>query len=131
MGWDYCRLGLTKRGDSFVLQLVECKDAEQGGKEMVKDIAKLSPDRCYSAGLYGNMECVLRLKVSVDSKGECRFFYETGNGGFKSVPGVFKARAGKWIGAKVGFYSVTPAGCDERGWIDVKKVETKLLNRRN
>lgn len=131
MGWDYCRLGLTKRGDSFVLQLVECKDAEQGGKEMVKDIAKLSPDRCYSAGLYGNMECVLRLKVSVDSKGGCRFFYGTGNGGFKSVPGVFKARAGKWIGAKVGFYSVTPAGCDERGWIDVKKVETKLLNKRN
>ncbi len=119
MGWDYCRLGLTKRGDSFVLQLADCYEAEQGGKENVKDIATIAPTRVYSAGLHGNMECALKLRVTVNKKGECRFSYSTDNNCFRDVEGVFKARAGKWIGAKVGFYSVTPAGCHDRGWIDV------------
>lgn len=125
MGWDYCRLGLEKRGDSFVLQLVSCVDAEQGGRESVKDVARISPDRIYAAGLHANMECGLRLRVKVDKDGMCRFSYALQDGKFIDVEGVFKARAGKWIGAKVGFYSVTPAGCGDRGWIDVCSISNK------
>lgn len=125
MGWDYCRLGLVKRGESFVLQLVSCQDAEQGGRESVKDVAVISPDRVYAAGLHANMECRLNLRVKVDKSGMCSFSYALKDGKFKDVEGGFRARAGKWIGAKVGFYSVTPSGCSDRGWIDVCSISNK------
>lgn len=37
---------------------------------------------------------------------------------FTEAGTLFKARQGKWIGAKVGMFSVTPHG-KERGWLDV------------
>ena len=122
MGWDYCRLGFTQKGDRFVLQLAECYDAEQGGKEIVHDIATLKPSKIYAAGALKNSEIALRFRVKVDRKGRCRFSYSVGGGKFKDVSQIFTAREGKWIGAKIGFYSIVPNGVNDRGWIDVKNV---------
>ena len=125
MGWDYARFGLTERDDSFVLQLVECADAEQGAAEVVHDIVEIKPDKIYPAGLLSNMECSVGLKVNVATDGCCRFAYSTDGKKFIEVPYVFMARAGKWIGAKVGFYSITPADIADRGWIDIKDITIK------
>lgn len=126
MGWDYCRFGLEKRGDNFELQLVTCRDAEQNSKEIISDIALLSPTRVYTAGLYPNMECDIWLRVQVMKDAQCRFSYSLDGKKYVPVSGLFKARAGKWIGAKVGFYSITPSSTNERGWIDVIKADLKI-----
>lgn len=125
MGWDYCRLGLTKRGDDFVLTMATCADAEQGTPETIADIAVIPPTRVYEAGLIPNMECDITLRVSVAKGAVCTFAYSLRPGKFVTIPRTFKARAGKWIGAKVGFYSITPAGVPDRGWIDIEEVSVK------
>ncbi len=125
MGWDYARLGLTKNGDTFDMEFVTCTDAEQNGKEEKKVVSAINPTRVYSAGLYPNLECDLLLRVSVNKDGICSFSYSTDEKTFQEV-GSFKARAGKWIGAKIGFYSVVPPEVDEKGWIDVITVETEI-----
>ncbi|MDE6340257.1 MAG: glycoside hydrolase 43 family protein, partial [Muribaculaceae bacterium] len=125
MGWDYARLGLEKRGDEFALIFTDCKDAEQGGAELRRDVAIVKPTRVYNAGLHPNLECDIFLRVSVGEGGNCSFSYSTDGKNYQPA-GTFKARAGKWIGAKVGFYSITPAGVSDRGWIDVKDSEIKI-----
>lgn len=122
MGRDYARLGLLKKGDAFVLQYAVNQDADNGGKETVKDITDLKPTRVYAAGLMPNLECDVWLRVTVKRDGNCMLSYSTDGRKFKDA-GRFTARVGKWIGAKLGYYSVTPGGVSERGWIDVMEDE--------
>ena len=128
MGLDYCRLGLTKRGDNFMLQAATCTNAEKGGKETVEDIATISPQRIYNAGTRANMECEMYFKVTVTAGGICKFAYSTDGKKYIPLDITFKAREGKWIGAKVGFYSITPATCSDRGWIDIISDDIKVVN---
>ena len=123
MGRDYARLGLLKKGDAFALQYAVNQDADNGGKETVKDITELKPTRVYAAGLMPNLECDVWLRVTVKRDGKCVLSYSTDGRKYIDA-GRFTARVGKWIGAKLGYYSVTPGGVTERGWIDV--VEDNL-----
>lgn len=119
MGWDYSALALEKRGEKFVLKRLTCKDAEQGNAEVSEEIAEIAPTRVYSAGLYPNYECDIQLRVRVERGAECRFSYSTDGGRhWHDAGAAFRARQGKWIGAKVGMFSVAPAGAD-RGWADI------------
>lgn len=126
MGWDYCRLGLTKRGDDFILQMARCTDADQQTPETVTDLATIAPTRRYNAGIRSNMECDIWLKVDVAPDAMCTFSYSLD--GKKYIPAgpAFKARAGKWIGAKVGYYSTVPSTIADRGWIDVISSQTTV-----
>lgn len=125
MGWDYARLGLTKTPDGFMLQFATCTDAEQQNLEIVSDICPLTPTREYAAGLHPNVECDIWLRLTVEKGGMCRFLYST-DGRRYNEAGRFKARAGKWIGAKAGFYSITPSGTSDRGWIDIMESDLKI-----
>ena len=125
MGWDYCRLGLTGKNGEFVLQLAECYDAENGGKESIHDIATISPERIYNSGLVPNIERSLVIKVEVKKNAECSFSYSLDGKKFEKIPYTFKARQGKWIGAKIGYYSTMPSELSDRGWIDVKSAVMK------
>lgn len=125
MGWDYARLGLEKTGDKFEIQFISCTDAEQGGREVVNDLGSIAPTRTYDAGNYPNLECDIWLKVNVAKGGICTFAYST-DGKKYTVAGKFTARAGKWIGAKIGFYSITPDNIADRGWIDVISSDTVI-----
>ena len=118
MGWDYAALGVEKTGDSFTLKLVTCHDAEQGNPQKAETIASLKPSRVYEAGLYPNMECELWLRVKVRKGAVCDFSYSTDGKKYYNAGQQFNARAGKWIGAKVGLFSITPDGND-RGWMDI------------
>lgn len=122
MGYDYCRLGLTIENRNFILQIAECKDAENGGKEDIRNILTITPDRLYEAGLIPNIEKEIRFKVTVNSGAECKFFYSIDKENYIELPELFKARQGKWIGAKIGFYNIMPPDQTERGWIDIKDV---------
>jgi hypothetical protein len=54
----------------------------------------------------------------VEDGGQCRFSYSLNGKNFTDCPASFQARQGKWIGAKVGLFSVHPATTD-CGWIDI------------
>ncbi|MDE6453381.1 MAG: glycoside hydrolase 43 family protein [Muribaculaceae bacterium] len=118
MGRDYSTLGLRKEADGFVLVRATCTDAEDGTSEVTQDIATIAPTRTYAAGLHPNYECDIWLRVSVDKNAMCRFSYSTDERRWHNAGEPFAARAGKWIGAKVGLYSTAPAGTD-RGWMDI------------
>ena len=123
MGHDYARLSVVKTdGDDFSLTLVTCKDAEQGGGEIVTEVARIPASRVYEAGLHPNYELNIWLRVKVAEGGKCTFSYSLDGRKYKNVSGDFQARQGKWIGAKVGIFSITPAGTD-RGWIDVDSFD--------
>ncbi len=117
MGWDYCRIGVEKQGEDFLLKQTTCHDAEQGGAETSTLIATLSPSRKFEAGLHPNYERTIYLRVEVKKGAMCHFSYSLDGKHFQSAGTTFKARQGKWIGAKVGLFSVAPYG-KERGWAD-------------
>ena len=113
MGWDYSWIGVEKQGEKFLLKQAVCKDAEQGST-----LAVLEPSRKFEAGLFPNYEREIYIRVHVDKGAYCRFSYSLDGKKFTEAGTLFKARQGKWIGAKVGMFSVTPHG-KERGWLDV------------
>lgn len=118
MGWDYSWIGVEKQGEKFLLKQAVCKDAEQGNLEQVSTLAVLEPSRKFEAGLFPNYEREIYIRVHVDKGAYCRFSYSLDKKKFTEAGTLFKARQGKWIGAKVGMFSVTPHG-KERGWVDV------------
>ena len=118
MGWDYSWIGVEKQGEKFLLKQAVCKDAEQGNLEQVSTLAVLEPSRKFKAGLFPNYEREIYIRVHVDKGAYCRFSYSLDGKKFTEAGTLFKARQGKWIGAKVGMFSVTPHG-KERGWVDV------------
>ena len=118
MGWDYSWIGVEKQGEKFLLKQAVCKDAEQGNLEQVSTLAVLEPSRKFEAGLFPNYEREIYIRVHVDKGAYCRFSYSLDGKKFTEAGTLFKARQGKWIGAKVGMFSVTPHG-KERGWLDV------------
>lgn len=118
MGWNYSWIGVEKQGEKFLLKQAVCKDAEQGNLEQVSTLAVLEPSRKFEAGLFPNYEREIYIRVHVDKGAYCRFSYSLDGKKFTEAGTLFKARQGKWIGAKVGMFSVTPHG-KERGWVDV------------
>lgn len=118
MGWDYSWIGVEKQGEKFLLKQAVCKDAEQGNLEQVSTLAVLEPSRKFETGLFPNYEREIYIRVHVDKGAYCRFSYSLDGKKFTEAGTLFKARQGKWIGAKVGMFSVTPHG-KERGWLDV------------
>lgn len=118
MGWDYSWIGVEKQGEKFLLKQAVCKDAEQGNLEQVSTLAVLGPSRKFEAGLFPNYEREIYIGVRVSKEAYCRFSYSLDGKKFTEAGTLFKARQGKWIGAKVGMFSVTPHG-KERGWVDV------------
>ena len=117
MGWDYAYLGVEKSGEGFILKYVQCKDAEQKTPEKTSVVGILDKCRTFEAGLYPNYEIDIYLRVKIEVGGECSFYYSTDGKRFHNVGDTFIARQGKWIGAKVGLFSVAPYG-KERGWVD-------------
>lgn len=118
MGLDYARLGLKKSGDAFIMQFATCKDADRGSQEEIEDLCEITPTRVYSAGLHPNMEAEVYFRVDVEKDGLCKFYYSLDGRKFFFAD-QSTARVGKWIGAKIGFYSITPANTSDRGWIDI------------
>ena len=117
MGLDYSALMAKRVGKGFVLQRVTCKAADKGKSETVKDIITLNPteeDKVdYKPGIH--LDIYLRMKVN---NGKCKFYYSLDGKKFQEAGEEFTMREGKWIGAKMGFVSVEPAGDTDRGWVE-------------
>lgn len=118
MGWDYSYLSIRKEGDQFILQQAVCKDAEQQNPEQIKELANIPVEHLKMPGVADNEWQTVYLQVKVRKGAVCTFAYSLDGKKYTTVGEPFTARQGKWIGAKVGVFCVTPNE-GNRGWADV------------
>lgn len=119
MGLDYCRFGLRKDGDKFCLEQVICRDADKQGKETIIKLCEIPYDKHFGMYSYEVFQKDIYLRVKVSDGGICLFSYSLDGENFIDSFTSFNARVGKWIGAKLGLFSIADYGCTSKGWLDV------------
>jgi hypothetical protein len=82
-----------------------CTGANEGKPE--RDIA---PAEAAAQTLY--------LRVAVSKDAMCRFSYSADGASFREIGEPFPARAGRWIGAKVGLFALASTPGKELGYVD-------------
>lgn len=131
MGWDYCMLTVQREGDTFVLKQTVCQDAEQGGEERIDTLAVWAPTERQRIRYSPTVSLELFMRLNVRKGGECTFAYSRDGRTYTSCGRPFRARQGKWIGAKMGFVSVEPhtEPALNRGWLDIDWFRVGPLKR--
>ncbi|KAA3623596.1 MAG: glycoside hydrolase, partial [Bacteroidetes bacterium] len=112
MGRDYAYVTLEHYQDHFLIKMVECINAEKGTEE--KEVSEIP----VSTG-------DVFLKVKVSSRAMCQFAFSTDGIKFKDVGTPFKAREGKWIGAKVGLFASGTGKTNDSGYADIDWFEIR------
>lgn len=106
MGADHASLVITNKPDGFYIQMRKAEKAEKGGEEKVLSEAKLKGNEVY-----------FKVKVS-EPNGLCQFSYSENGKNFTEIGSAFQAKPGKWIGAKVGLYSISTSRAPRGGYAD-------------
>jgi beta-xylosidase len=105
MGTDYAYISVKKRPDGLYVSQTICKDADQQSVEKESAGTKLIGSTFY-------------LRVRVEENAVCNFAYSTDGRTFIPIGESFKARQGRWIGAKVGIFAVGNGSVSEMGYAD-------------
>jgi hypothetical protein len=105
MGRSYAYIALESRQDGIHIVYVSCGDAEKGGPEIKRDIAKLKGNTVY-------------LRVTVNQGAICTFGYSDNGKDFIPMEDTFTAVEGKWIGAKVGLFALKDKKTNDSGYAD-------------
>ncbi len=105
MGSDYSYLAITRTSNNLRIVRVTCLDAPKGTAEKEEGVVNLNVKSIY-------------LRVTVTENAACQFTYSVDGKTFASLGNTFTAQPGRWIGAKVGLFSVGPAGRSLRGHAD-------------
>ncbi|WP_291067736.1 MULTISPECIES: glycoside hydrolase 43 family protein [unclassified Empedobacter] len=106
MGTDYQSLVITNKKDGYYLQLIRAEKAEKNNPEKILSEVKLSTN-----------EVFLKVKVS-EPNGICQFSFSENGKKYTSIGEPFQAKPGKWIGAKVGVYSISSQDAKRGGYAD-------------
>ncbi len=106
LGLDYGRIAIKRENGKLVIQSASCKNADKDGKEELSSAQPVENNTIY-------------FRVQVQKGGECMLSYSTNGQTFTTLGDKFKAREGKWIGAKVGFYAVRNGVINDAGSADI------------
>jgi len=106
MGTDYASLSFENTEWGLVLSQNECLNADAFGEEKLNVAIRLEENTVY-----------LRVKVQPDAS--CTFSFSKDGEEFTTLGNVFTAKAGKWIGAKVGLFCNRPMQTNDGGRIEV------------
>ena len=116
MGLDYSLIGITYRNGKIYVSQATAKDADRGNLE-----TESNPVEVPSREIY--------LRVSVAKDAICTFSFSIDGRTFLSVGTPFKAREGRWIGAKVGFVFTRPGKFNDAGTADVDWFRIEKLQQ--
>lgn len=106
MGLDHQSIVITNKPDGFYIQLRRAEKADKGGEEKILFETKLKSNEVY-------------LKVNVNEPNDlCQFSYSENGKNFIKTGNLFQAKPGKWIGAKVGLYSISTSKAPRGGYAD-------------
>ncbi len=106
MGMDYAYLGLSFKNRKLFVSRATAIDAEKNPAETETMPAEFGSKVAF-------------LRVSVEPGSICRFSYSTDGSSFTIAGEPFKAREGRWIGAKIGFFFDRPATFNDSGTVDI------------
>ena len=106
MGLNYSYLGVTYKNGKLFISQSTAKDADKGNSETETAPIELK-----------NKEFYLRVKVKKDTM--CEFYFSADDKNFQKIGETFKAREGKWIGAKVGLFFTRPEKFNDAGTADI------------
>ena len=106
MGLDYSYIGVTNKGGKLAVSRSTVNDADRGTPEA--ETAQLPLD---------GKDFYLRVQVSKDAV--CAFSFSTDGTAFTKVGTPFKAREGRWIGAKLGFFFMRNGKFNDAGSADI------------
>jgi beta-xylosidase len=105
------RAGLTVMGASYAALVVEEADQAHGPRVTLWADKRLVQTAPVAPGPVG-------LAVAMEEGGACRFSYQSAGATPKEIDYDFRARPGRWVGAKVGIFAGTPAGDKPSGHAD-------------
>jgi beta-xylosidase len=105
MGMDYAYLAVRKTAGGLELVQARSTDADQGSPE-----TEAPPVRIGSGPV--------QLRATVGDSARVHFSYSTDGKDFRPIGEPFRAREGKWIGARVGLFALRPAGSAAGGYAD-------------
>ncbi|MCG9972882.1 glycoside hydrolase family 43 protein [Christiangramia crocea] len=108
MGMDYATLTLTHDKEGFIIKQTLAIDAIDGEEEVT--IAEKRID---------SNEVVFRVEVNAPDA-MCQFSYSENGKKFTRIGQPFQAQPGKWIGAKVGLFSLSTQEAKRGGYADVE-----------
>ncbi|MGB8703770.1 MAG: glycoside hydrolase 43 family protein, partial [Gillisia sp.] len=106
MGMNYATLTLSHDNKGFFIRQTEAVGANKGNSETVNSEKRINSNRIF-----------FRVKVS-SPNAECRFSYSEDGKNFTEIGKTFKASPGKWIGAKIGLFSVSTSEAKRGGYAD-------------
>jgi beta-xylosidase len=106
MGINYGLLSFESSEKGFILSQNGCIDAEKGNEEITNESVTLTDATVY-----------LRVKVSADAT--CAFSYSTDDRKYTNLGKSFKAKEGKWIGAKIGTFCTRPVQKNDGGRVEI------------
>lgn len=105
MGMDYSYLAVVRTEEGYRLERTVCKDAPKGNEET------------NDSGVNINGGSVI-LRVKIDADAMCTFSFSGDGRQFTDLGEPFKAREGRWIGAKVGLFAASFNEATQRGYAD-------------
>jgi beta-xylosidase len=105
MGQDYSYIAVRRTPTNYRVVKVACRNAVEDGPEIIE----------------GSIPCpgkTLVLAIDVRAGAVCTFRYSLDGNNFVPLGNSFTARKGKWIGAKVGLFSLSADDDLETGYAD-------------
>jgi len=105
MGLDYASLTVTPAKKGYEIKLSTCRDAHTGSDEYVAEARFVNASEVF-------------LKVRISDTAKCLFAYSEDDAVYKNIGEIFQAREGRWIGAKVGIFTVSSQETGMKGFAD-------------
>lgn len=106
MGQDYQYISLKRSEGRLLVRVVRCMEADKGGGEEILFSEEVK-----------NVEIFFGVNVAPGAL--CKFSYSTDGLVFIEAGDAFTARAGIWIGAKIGFFALRDGFTNDAGYADL------------
>jgi len=106
MGRDYQYISLKRIEGKLMVRVVRCQEADKGSGEEI-----LFSEEVRSGEIY--------FAVNVAPEALCKFSYSSDGVVFTEAGDAFTARAGLWIGAKIGFFALRDGFTNDAGYADL------------
>lgn len=107
LGMDYATLSISVDEKGYFIKQTEAIDAINGAKEQTNAVERLKTNSAY-----------FKVEV-VGPDALCQFSYSEHGKKYQNIGKPFKASQGKWVGAKVGLFSVSTPEAKRYGYADI------------
>lgn len=111
-GMEYSALVFERTDSTTTLSQRNCADALHNGTETVGETISYPSTMIY-------------LRADVDTNAICRFSYSNNNKEYHPFGKEFTAQPGRWIGARIGLFALSPPDQSTNGSADVLQIDIK------